>query len=143
LRLHRHHSSARVSSTSASTTLAPSSSPIVSHGVASGVPGDAYMLFLRFFTDTLISASSSSPLLIGRFCHRHHHRRPRLTRRRSGQLIVRVTSPSRDVCPRVVAVSLLQVATSPFVIDPRRRIYIAVDCRCTSPAHGLQAIRHL
>jgi hypothetical protein len=132
-----HHSSARASSTSASTTLAPS------HGVASGVPGDACMLFLRLFTGTSISACSSSPLLIGRFCHRHHHRRPCLAHRRCGQPIVRVTSPSRDVCPRVATVSPLQAATSPFVIDPRRRIYIAVDCRCVSPAHDLQAIRHL
>jgi hypothetical protein len=33
---------------------APSSSPTVSHGVASSVPGDARMLFLRLFTGTHI-----------------------------------------------------------------------------------------
>jgi hypothetical protein len=57
--------STRASSTSASTTSARSSSLTVPHGVASCV------LFLRLLTGTSISVSSSSPLLIRRFCHRH------------------------------------------------------------------------
>jgi hypothetical protein len=129
LRLHRP--SARASSTLASTTPTPSSSPTVPHGMASDVPGDAHMLFMCLFIGTSISVGSSSPLLIGRLCHRHHHPRPRLTRRRSGQPIAHVTSPSRDVCrlPQVSSLSMRVVVASP----PRAAVRHVVDYVAAAP----------
>lgn len=126
-----HHPSAHTSSTSASTTPAHSSSLTMSHGVASDMPGDAHILFLCLFSSTSISVGSSSLLLIERFYPRHHHRRPRLARRRSGQPIARVTSPSHDVCrlPRVSSLSMRVAAASP----PRATARPIVDSAATAP----------
>jgi hypothetical protein len=83
-----HILSARASSTSASTTPAPSSSPTVLHGSASSMSGDARMLFLCLFANTSIYVGSSSPLLVGRFCHRRRHHRLHHARCLSSKLIV-------------------------------------------------------
>ena len=89
------------------------------------------MLFMCLFIGTSISVGSSSPLLIGRFCHRHHHPRPRLTRRRSGEPIAHVTSPSRDVCrlPQVSSLSMRVVVASP----PRAAVRHVVDYVAAAP----------
>jgi hypothetical protein len=111
--------------------VAPSSSPTMLHGTASGVPGDARMLFPRLFAGTSIYVGSSSPLLTGRFCHRHHHRRPLLTRRQSGQPIARATSPSHDVY-RLTRVSSpsTRVATA---WPPRAAVWPVVDSTAAAP----------
>jgi hypothetical protein len=96
------------------------------------------MLFLRLFTDTSISAGSLSPLLIGRFCHRHHHRHHRLARRRSGQSIARATSPFSDACRRPRGSSPSTRVTT--ASSPRAVVWPVVDCRCSASSAAARLV---
>jgi hypothetical protein len=93
-----HRPSACMSSTSASSPLAPSSSPTVLHGTTSDVPGGTHMLFLRLFAGTVISVGSSSPLMTRRFYHQHRHIIVFASHAIGLVNRSRTTSPSRDVC---------------------------------------------
>ena len=105
----------------------------------------------HLFVCISIYADPLSPPLIGRLHRRHHHRHLHLACRRPDQPIAG-EPPSRDVChpsrnalpsKRVVVASLSRAAALSSVVIP---VVSSTRCRlrqCTSPSHGLRAVRHL
>ena len=125
-----HRLSARASSTSASSTPASSSSSTVQHGVASSVPG-ARMLVLHLFACTSTYTGSLSPLLIGRFRHRHRHRRFHPARRRSDHPIAHDTTLPRRLSSTVSSSPSMRVAAAS---PPRAAARPIVDFAATAPS---------